>query len=347
MRSLLLLCLLPLQLLAQSQPTSTCGDGIIEGFEACDAGSANNDAGPCLPSCVLLVLTQEARCGDKMLDSGESCDDGNNINGDGCRADCLGVGVCGDAVLDDGESCDDGNQVDGDTCAADCQQGSTCGDGIVSYSEICDDGNTQNGDDCSADCRSTGACHEGLASLREGSDAPLFLRAERAWQLQGPISATKREEAQRAYRVSLWSSVGAAGGLAVGFVTPRIYEGTIDGSLDDIGPGGTALLVGSRVLAVSSLLALAVAPSVGHFMLDESARGWKFLGRRAALVAVAAVGYSLSTLAVGSNELAPGSKVIAGVGLASAIVLPIAVVRHIRDVRMAPFREAAGSYAIN
>lgn len=27
-------------------------------------------------------------CGDGVLDSGEVCDDGNNIDGDGCSADC-------------------------------------------------------------------------------------------------------------------------------------------------------------------------------------------------------------------------------------------------------------------
>jgi cysteine-rich repeat protein len=28
------------------------------------------------------------RCGDKILDGGEVCDDGNNVDGDGCAANC-------------------------------------------------------------------------------------------------------------------------------------------------------------------------------------------------------------------------------------------------------------------
>jgi cysteine-rich repeat protein len=36
--------------------------------------------------------------------------------------DCLGVGrgICGDGVLTPDEACDDGNQLDADGCAADC-----------------------------------------------------------------------------------------------------------------------------------------------------------------------------------------------------------------------------------
>jgi len=53
------------------------------------------------------------------LDPGEECDDGNNINGDGCQADCT-LPICGDGILDPGEQCDDGNNIDGDGCEADC-----------------------------------------------------------------------------------------------------------------------------------------------------------------------------------------------------------------------------------
>ena len=59
-------------------------------------------------------------CGDGILDPGEECDDGNNVDGDGCSADCTIEGFCGDGVLDPGEECDDGNNVDGDGCSANC-----------------------------------------------------------------------------------------------------------------------------------------------------------------------------------------------------------------------------------
>lgn len=63
-------------------------------------------------------------CGDGVVNQPtEQCDDGNNIDGDGCSAECLIETVeprCGDGILDDGEQCDDGNNVDGDGCSAEC-----------------------------------------------------------------------------------------------------------------------------------------------------------------------------------------------------------------------------------
>ncbi len=59
-------------------------------------------------------------CGDGTLDAGEACDDGNNIDGDGCSANCTVEAFCGDGTLDPGEQCDDGNTVNGDGCSALC-----------------------------------------------------------------------------------------------------------------------------------------------------------------------------------------------------------------------------------
>ncbi len=61
-------------------------------------------------------------CGDGYLDTaaGEECDDGNNVDGDGCSANCTIEPYCGDGILDPGEECDDGNNVDGDGCSANC-----------------------------------------------------------------------------------------------------------------------------------------------------------------------------------------------------------------------------------
>jgi len=126
-------------------------------------------------------------CGDGTLEGTEACDDGNTVSGDGCSADCTTVEpgyncprtggacspvpkeVCGNGILETGEYCDDGNTTGGDGCSADCQVESgftcpapgqacvavaRCGDGIVNYlrGETCDDGNTTGGDGCSANC---------------------------------------------------------------------------------------------------------------------------------------------------------------------------------------------------
>jgi cysteine-rich repeat protein len=103
-------------------------------------------------------------CGDGNLDAGEQCDDGNNVNGDGCSAECCieppppPPPYCGDGNVDSGEQCDDGNNVNGDGCSAECciepppPPPPCCGNGIVESGEDCDDGNTTSGDGCSSTC---------------------------------------------------------------------------------------------------------------------------------------------------------------------------------------------------
>ncbi len=63
-----------------------CGNGVIEGLEACDEGSDNSDTVPdaCRGDCTL------PRCGDGVRDvlGAEACDDGNTDDGDGCSASC-------------------------------------------------------------------------------------------------------------------------------------------------------------------------------------------------------------------------------------------------------------------
>ena len=118
-------------------------------------------------------------CGDGVVDrSGEEvCDDGNNVDGDGCSADCLSDETCGNGVRDDaaGERCDDGNTDDGDACRGDCGSDYTCGNGVVdtvatggSVDEVCDDGNTANGDGCSAACDSDESCGNSIVDLGAG-----------------------------------------------------------------------------------------------------------------------------------------------------------------------------------
>ena len=126
---------------------AACGDGVINGAEACDDGNTTGGDG-CSAACVAEA------CGDGTVDDGEACDDGNTTDGDGCTASCV-VELCGDGIVNDGgaEECDDGNTTDGDGCTASCVV-ETCGDGFANNggAEECDDGNTTDGDGCSAIC---------------------------------------------------------------------------------------------------------------------------------------------------------------------------------------------------
>ena len=48
----------------------------------------------------------EASCGDGVIQSDEVCDDGNQVDFDGCAADCQSDESCGNGLLDQGEQCD-------------------------------------------------------------------------------------------------------------------------------------------------------------------------------------------------------------------------------------------------
>lgn len=62
----------------------SCGNGILEPDEQCDAGDENSDSAPnaCRTSCRL------PSCGDGVSDQEEACDDGNRWGGDGCTPEC-------------------------------------------------------------------------------------------------------------------------------------------------------------------------------------------------------------------------------------------------------------------
>jgi cysteine-rich repeat protein len=163
-----------------------CGDGALQGTEACDDGNATNGDG-CSGVCTVETAfncTGEpsvctTTCGDGVHGGPEACDDGNVADGDGCSSTCSiepGYGctgqpsvcvpmVCGDAVITGSETCDDGNVADGDGCSSACDVESgfqcagqpsvcstVCGDGLVAGSEACDDGNNADGDGCSSTC---------------------------------------------------------------------------------------------------------------------------------------------------------------------------------------------------
>ncbi|MFO0634686.1 MAG: hypothetical protein U0168_17725 [Nannocystaceae bacterium] len=91
-----------------------CGNGELEGSEACDNGAANGDDQACKSDCTLQ------QCGDGFVGPVEGCDDGDPDDGDDCTNACT-VASCGDAVVHTGvEECDDGNGNDGDGCTNAC-----------------------------------------------------------------------------------------------------------------------------------------------------------------------------------------------------------------------------------
>jgi fibro-slime domain-containing protein len=100
-----------------------CGDGIINGGEACDDGVNDGRYGGCAPGCAM----PGPFCGDGVVASGvEQCDDGRNVstyNQSGCGPGCKTVPRCGDGKVDGlwGETCDDGNTVSNDRCSSTCK----------------------------------------------------------------------------------------------------------------------------------------------------------------------------------------------------------------------------------
>ena len=137
--------------------TVVCGDGVVEGDEACDDGTTTG-LGGCSSDCSLVepgyncpptggacLQHPSPSCGDGHRDPGEQCDDGNMTSGDGCSEMCFvetgytcptanvlctRIEFCGDGIrnLDLGEGCDDHNNNAGDGCSPLCQveQNFTC-----------------------------------------------------------------------------------------------------------------------------------------------------------------------------------------------------------------------------
>ncbi|MEZ4266270.1 MAG: lamin tail domain-containing protein [Myxococcota bacterium] len=69
----------------QPEIPPVCGNGEVEGTEACDEGTANSDTAPdaCRTDC------SDPRCGDGVTDTGEECDDGNDDALDACTPGCV------------------------------------------------------------------------------------------------------------------------------------------------------------------------------------------------------------------------------------------------------------------
>jgi cysteine-rich repeat protein len=104
--------------------------GCPEGQQGCPCGQ-NDACGPGLMCAGGVCVELGAVCGDGVVDGGEACDDGpDNADDAACKSDCT-LQVCGDGSVGPGETCDDGNQQNGDgcenTCTASRPTGDACG----------------------------------------------------------------------------------------------------------------------------------------------------------------------------------------------------------------------------
>ncbi len=112
-------------------PPARCGDGIVQGAEACDDGDANSDA---VSDACRLDCTAPA-CGDGVRDSGEQCDDGNRSADDFCTPACTRVETDLCEPCSDDENC--GGELDGcvrledgGRCGLACDRASDCPEGF-------------------------------------------------------------------------------------------------------------------------------------------------------------------------------------------------------------------------
>jgi cysteine-rich repeat protein len=108
-----------------------CNVGVCnETSNQCEPQPVNNGS-PCEDG---LFCTTGEICVGGSCEGGSvlECDDGNSCTLDACDelgSQCSNViqpGCCGNGLLEAGEGCDDGNQIDGDGCEADCTVSTAC-----------------------------------------------------------------------------------------------------------------------------------------------------------------------------------------------------------------------------
>ncbi len=140
----------------EAGPRSPHDSGSLnDGGLSADANRAVRDAGP---------LDAGVVCGNGSIEGGEACDDGNRIDTDACTNACQNA-RCGDGIVRQGVARGSGTQCnmgtdecsEGERCfrayhlnsgCSDCPSGFCHPDGY----EECDDGNEDNGDFCYDSC---------------------------------------------------------------------------------------------------------------------------------------------------------------------------------------------------
>ena len=138
--------------LLQDVATATCGNGVTETGEECEADLECAEDFYCSDSC---ACTPDPVCGNAILEDGEDCDVGG-IEDAACDDDCSQV-ACGDGNLNlaAGETCEEdaacgSDEICGNLCG--CVAANTCGNSRIEGEEVCDDGNSEAADGCAADC---------------------------------------------------------------------------------------------------------------------------------------------------------------------------------------------------
>ena len=158
----------------------SCGDGIVQPFEACDKALTGDGIGSsCSDDCRQIV----GHCGDGTIQTNEECDNGVN-NGnmtcpygekscevctDACKTASGNTAYCGDGKRDDeyGEVCDHGiNNDHYGYCKSDCSGlGEHCGDGIENGNEECDDGTDNGRTECDYGPENCSVCNTNCKSV--------------------------------------------------------------------------------------------------------------------------------------------------------------------------------------
>src|SRR5262249_19196547 len=124
-----------------SQVQSVCGNGVVEGSEACDDGAANGTPASCCTSTCTGVCNDGNRCTDDHCDSSGGafvCSHTDNhapcVQSDRCIVGSTGSGGAGGGGPP--RTCDDGNPCTDDFCNS-----STGGCFVEFNSTPCDDFN--------------------------------------------------------------------------------------------------------------------------------------------------------------------------------------------------------------
>jgi len=201
-----------------------CGDGVVEGGEACDGDDLNDQTCAtlgfaygrlaCRADCTLDAdgCDDVPVCGDGLVEGDETCDDGNRESGDGCDESCQVE--CPDGFYLDGEACEDIDEcaLSLDDCDAlvTCENtagGFTCGSCPSGYDDVNEDGTQcEDIDECALsldDCDALVTCENTAGGFTCGS-CPLGYRDVHG---DGTSCASLFEEApEDAHQCYVWGT---------------------------------------------------------------------------------------------------------------------------------------------